>query len=216
MRVLVLGAGGHGQVVADILLEMGRAGSLLAICGYLDDDPALTGQSLLGVPVLGPMHRRASVPHDAVIIGVGCNRTRERLASELISQGEHFATACHPRAVIASDVIVGPGTAVCAAAVVNTGCVIGSHAILNTGCTVDHHNVINDYAHVAPGAHLGGSASVGIGALVGIGAIVSPQRAIGDWAVIGAGGVVIKDIPPQVTAMGVPASVRRDPAVPRD
>jgi acetyltransferase-like isoleucine patch superfamily enzyme len=91
--------------------------------------------------------------------------------------------------------------------VVNTGTVIEDNVILNTGCTVDHHNYIGSHAHLAPGAHLGGDVRIGEGALVGIGTTVIPGRRIGDWAVVGAGSVVTRDIPPYTTAVGIPARV---------
>ena len=208
MRILVLGAGGHGQVVADVLLRMAEAGSGLTVAGYLDDNPSLTGQYRLGLPILGCLADRTSVPHDAVIVAVGGNQTRQRLATELTCHGEEFVVACHPKTVIAPDVIIGSGTLVCGGLVINPGSVIGAHVILNTGCTIDHHNRIDDYAHIAPGVHLGGDVQVGAGTLVGIGSSVLPQHSIGDWAVIGAGSVVTRNIPSRVTAVGIPARAR--------
>jgi acetyltransferase-like isoleucine patch superfamily enzyme len=64
-------------------------------------------------------------------------------------------------------------------------------------------------AHFAPGAQLAGNVYVEQGALLGIGACVIPGRRIGAWSVVGAGGVVIDDIPPYVTATGVPARTWR-------
>jgi len=209
MHILILGAGGHGQVVADILLRMVEAGADLTPAGYLDDNLGLAGQRFVGLSVLGCMADRIRWPHDAVLVAVGDNHTRQRVAHQLASQAECFAIACHPRAIIAPDVSIGPGTMICGGVVINPGSVIGAHAILNTGCTIDHHNRIGDYAHIAPGVHLGGDVQIGAGALVGIGATVMPQRSVGDWAVIGAGAVVTKDIPSSVIAVGMPARPRQ-------
>lgn len=208
MRVVVLGAGGHGQVVADILLRMADAGADLTIAGYLDDNASLAGLRLLGLPVMGRLCDLTSLEHDAVVVAMGGNQTRCRLASELTSRGERFVVASHPRAVIAPDVSIGPGCMVCAGVVINPGSVLGAHAILNTGCTIDHHNHIGDYAHIAPGVHLGGDVQIGAGTLVGIGSSVLPQHSIGEWAVIGAGSVVTRNIPSGVTALGIPARIR--------
>jgi sugar O-acyltransferase (sialic acid O-acetyltransferase NeuD family) len=205
MDVLVLGAGGHGQVVADVLLCMHRAGDNIRILGFLDDDPRLVGGHCLELPIFGSIDSVTRIAHDAVIIGVGDNAARQRIYRAMKQLGERFAKAVHPKSVIASNVCIGEGTVICAGVVVNTGTTIGANSILNTACTVDHHNWIGDHVHIAPGAHLGGDVSVGDGVLVGIGAVVLPQRRIGEWAVIGAGAVVTKDVPPGTKVIGTPA-----------
>lgn len=209
MRVLIVGAGGHAQVVADILQQMGRAGSDLHPTGYLDDNPALHGQFFLTLPVLGPISDLANIPHDAVVVAIGRNETRERIFTALLARNERFVIARHPSAIVAPDVQIGPGAMICAGVVVNTGSHIGANVILNTGCTIDHHNQIGDHAHVAPGVHTGGEVVIGAGAFVGIGAVVMPQRTIGAWSTIGAGAIVTKDIPVRVVAIGAPAHVIR-------
>ncbi len=204
-RIVILGAGGHAQVVADILLCMNNAGESILPVSYLDDDPALTGQSYLGVPVSGIITDLPTIPHDAVIIGIGSNQIRKQLYELLLAQGEQFAIAQHPTAVIAADVQIQQGSVICANVVVNTGSTIGAHVSLNTGCTVDHHNKIGDYAHIAPGTHLGGNVHIGNGTFIGIGATVMPQREVGNWCQIGAGAVVIHNINDGETAVGIPA-----------
>jgi sugar O-acyltransferase (sialic acid O-acetyltransferase NeuD family) len=210
MRVLILGAGGHAQVIADILLRMQEADPGIVIVGYLDDNPSLAGEHLLGLPVLGEIAQLTGIPHDAVVVAVGDNATRQRLFKKWGNEGEHFATACHPRAIIAPDVQVGPGSMICAGVIVNPGSVVGTNVILNTGCTVDHHNRIGDHVHIAPGVHLGGGVSIGEGTLVGIGATVMPQRRVGDWSVVSAGALVHSDLGDKVVAAGVPARVIRN------
>lgn len=207
MRVLIIGAGGHAQVVADILLRVEEQGGSIHPVGYLDDNPVLLGQKFLGLPVLGTVSRLSAIPHDAVIIGIGDNRTRARLFGSLRHQEEQVMSAVHPSAVLARDVRLGQGVMICAGVVVNTGTLIGDNVILNTSCSVDHHNRLGSHAHIAPGTHLGGNVHIGEGAFVGIGTAVIPERSIGDWAVIGAGSAVTKNIPPLTTAVGVPARV---------
>ncbi|MBM3331444.1 acetyltransferase [candidate division WOR-3 bacterium] len=212
MRVLIIGAGGHGQVVADILLRMSERTVAVEPIGFLDDNPALSGRQVLGLPVLGTTAAFASVAHDAFIVAIGDNATRRRITEPLLRSGERLATAQHPDAVIARDVSIGPGTTVCAGAVVNPGSVVGSCVLLNTGCSIDHHNLIGDYAHVAPGVRLGGQVVVGEGALVGIGAMVTPRLCIGAWCVVGAGSLVHHDVPSGVMVVGNPARVLDGPA----
>lgn len=205
MRVVIVGAGGHAQVVADILLRMHETSGDIQPIGYLDDDLQLLGQKFLDLPVLGKIAQLNQIDHDAVIVAIGDNAIRQRIFEMLGQNGERMATARHPRAVIAPDVQIEPGSMICAGVVVNTGSVVGANAILNTGCTVDHHCRIGSHAHIAPGAHLGGEVVVGNGALVGIGAIVMPRCHIGEYSVIGAGACVTQSVPPGLTVVGVPA-----------
>lgn len=206
--ILIIGAGGHGQVVADIFRA--RHASLLISddVGFLDDDPERFGGGVTGGTVLGTLAEMTRIPHDAVIVAVGENAIRARIFRRVLEAGERIAIAEHPRSVVAEDVTLGSGSMVCAGAIVNTGASIGRNVIVNTAATVDHHAVIGDHVHLAPGVHLGGEVIVEEGALVGIGAIVLPRVRIGAWSTVGAGAVVTADVPPAVTVMGVPARVR--------
>lgn len=210
-RVLILGAGGHAQVIADILLCSREAEVPIEVIGYLDDNPALTDQLRLGIPILGVLNQLHTIPHEAVIVGIGHNPTRMALFEELNNQGETFISACHPRAIIAPDVVLGPGTVVCAGAVINPGSRVGANSIINTASSVDHHNRIGNHAHIAPGVHLGGDVVVGTGALVGIGATVMPQRSIGVWSTVGAGALVHQDVAAHITVIGSPARTYHQP-----
>lgn len=205
--ILIAGAGGHGQVVADIFRARRTAGLAADQVGFLDDDDTCHGCWHIGSPVLGAVGRFTEFAHDAVIVGIGSNSTRARIFAKLCAAGARIATAEHPRSVVAADVTVGSGSVLCAGAVVNTGSTIGRNAIVNTGATVDHHSVIGDHVHIAPGVHMGGGVHVSEGALVGIGAIVLPGVRIGAWSIVGAGTVVTADVPAHATVVGVPARV---------
>jgi len=121
MRVVILGAGGHAQVVADILLRMQGADEEVAPIGYLDDDPSLAERRLLDLPVLGDVDQLFAIPHDATVVAIGDNATRQRLFDILQSIGECFVIARHPSAIIAPDVQIGPGSMICAGVVFNPG-----------------------------------------------------------------------------------------------
>lgn len=209
MRVIIIGAGGHAQVIADSLMRAHEQSAPEDPIAYLDDNPALVGQRFLGLPVLGSVAQLPEFAHDAIVIAIGDNATRMRLFRMLVERGERLVVARHPNAVIAPDVPIGCGTMICAGVVVNPGSAIGANAILNTGCTVDHHNRIGDHVHIAPGANLGGEVTIGDGSLIGIGAAVMPGRQVGAWCLIGAGALLRDNVPDGSTAFGVPARVMR-------
>lgn len=210
MKVVVIGCGGHGQVVAEGLARARDAGGEHEPVGFVDQDSGRIGERILGLPVLGTLDDLGDQDHDGVALGVGDNRARARLSARLRNRGERLISAIHPAAVVAPDVRLGAGVVICAGVVVNTGAIVEDGAILNTGCTVDHHCRIGRYAHVAPGVHLAGNVEIGEGALVGIGSAVIPGCAIGEWSIVGAGSAVTRDVPPRSTAVGSPASVVRE------
>lgn len=205
MNVIVVGAGGHGQVVADILRAAAHAGARERLAGYVDDRRSLDGQLLAGGRVLGAVSSLRDVAHDGIVIAIGDNPTRERLWRTLSVAGESLVVAKHPSAIVSEDVSVGAGSMLCAGAIVNTGTSIGCGVILNTGCTVDHHSTIGDFVHIAPGVHMGGEVAAGARAFVGIGAVVLPGIRIGEDSIVGAGAIVIRDVAPGTTVVGCPA-----------
>jgi sugar O-acyltransferase (sialic acid O-acetyltransferase NeuD family) len=206
-NILILGAGGHGIVVADIIQQ--RAEKNLIIRGFLDDDSKLHGKSVFGYPVLGGAQLIDNYHDDAIIIAVGNNQIRKNIIKRWQTSNLQFFRAIHPGAVISPSAQIGQGVMVCAGVVVNPEVRIGNHVILNTSCSVDHHNIIDDFAHIAPGVHLGGEVKVCEGVLVGLGSSVMPQVTIGEWAKIGIGSVVRKDVPPYTVVAGNPARVIR-------
>ncbi len=209
-KLVVFGASGHALVVADVIREVGT----YEVVGFLDDvNPEKRWLPRHGARVLGG---REQIPRlleagvQSVMVGIGDCEARLRIADVVRAGGLSLATAVHPRATLARDVTVGPGTLVCAGAIVQPGSSIGENAILNTAATVDHECIIGDGAHIGPGAHLGGNVVVGRAAWVGIGAVVSNNVSIGARSILGAGAVLLRDLPAEVVAFGVPATVRRE------
>jgi sugar O-acyltransferase (sialic acid O-acetyltransferase NeuD family) len=206
MKVLIVGAGGHGEVVADILRAQREAGGNLELVGYVDDRTP-PHEERLGGRVLGTVDDLPALSFDTLIVAVGDNTARARLVERL--SGLRLASAVHPSAVIGGGTSIGAGTMICAGAVVGCGSRVGRGVILNTGCSIDHHAQIAEFAHIAPGVHLGGAVRVGGRALIGIGAAVLPGITIGAGAVVAAGAVVIHDVPDGTTVAGVPAAPLR-------
>ena len=73
----------------------------------------------------------------------------------------------------------------------------------------DRDCVIDNGAHIAPGAHLAARVHVGRGSWVGIGSVVKAGVRIGKATVIGAGSLVLNDIPDDALADGSPARLVR-------
>jgi sugar O-acyltransferase (sialic acid O-acetyltransferase NeuD family) len=196
--IAIIGAGGHGKVVLSALVAAGQH-----VDAFFDDDSTLIGKTILGIPVEGPLNAATPERIGSLVIGVGDNRVRQSLAKRF--GWVTWLTARHPSSWIDSSVVLQGGSVVFAGAVVQPDAIIGEHAILNTGCTVDHDCRIGAFAHLGPGVHLCGDVSVEEGVLVGVGAVVRPGIRVGRWSIVGAGAVVVRDVPAGCTVTGVPA-----------
>jgi sugar O-acyltransferase (sialic acid O-acetyltransferase NeuD family) len=200
-RLAILGAGGHGKVVADTAVESGWDDLT-----FFDDGAEPQGSIGGWLVVGGSDALRASLDgFTAVVVAIGHNRVRLAKTRELIAVGAKLATLIHPRAYVARDVRIGPGTVVLAGAVVQPGSAIGTAVIVNTGATVDHDCALGDGVHVCPGANVAGCVSVGDCAWLGIGCSVRQTLTIGADAVVGGGAAVVADVADGTTVVGVPA-----------
>ena len=197
-KLVIIGAGGHGKVIADIAEKLGYTDIV-----FLDDDP--TVESCGNYKVVGECKSALSYKNADFIVAIGNAKIRRKIQSELIEMGLHIVSLIHPSAVIASNVKIGVGTVVVAGTVINPCTEIGQGCIINTCASVDHDCRLGDYVHVSVGAHVAGTVTIGDSTWVGAGATISNNIEIVDACMIGAGAVVIADISEPGTYIGVPA-----------
>ena len=199
--IVGLGAGTH----AKSMLEAIRSAGVYAVVALVDDDPALAGSTLLGVPITG-----ALTGHDAAhaflgVGGIGDTGPRRRAAERLLAEGFELPPILHATAAVSPWATLGRGAQVLATAVVNAQATVGDGALVNTAAVVEHDCVIGDFAHVAPGAVLGGGAVVGAHAHVGMGAVVIEGVTVGEGAFVAAGAVAVADVSAGTRVGGSPA-----------
>ena len=193
-RLIIIGASGHGKVVADIAVLNGYTDIV-----FLDDDESV--KECAGWPVIG---KSTEAPDDGdIFVAVGNAETRKKLMEHYA--GRNLPILVHPNAVVAKDVKIGEGSVVMAGAVINPGAKLGKGVIVNTNSSIDHDCNIGDYVHIAVGTHLSGTVVVGDMSWIGAGATVSNNVNICSNATIGAGAVVIHNIEEEGTYIGVPA-----------
>ena len=207
MPVIVLGAGGHAKVLLNALQL-----SSVDILGITDPDPALVGQKILGVSILGTDDELQNYSTEEVQLvnglgSVGLPTARYRLFDEFKKLGFSFAAVIHSSAVVAADVEIGEGSQIMAGAVLQPGVCIGDNVIINTSASVDHDCHIGNHTHIAPGVTLSGEVNVGVGTHVGAGVSIVQGIRIGDGTLVGAGSVVLNNLPSGVKAYGCPAKV---------
>jgi len=193
-RLYIYGASGHGLVVKNIANLCGYSEIL-----YIDDgdNPYSTFDSL---------DKDFSVP---IVFGIGDNSIREKLFKKVEKSGLKIISLIHPSATVAKDVIIKKGTVVMANVVVNSGSTIGEGVILNSSSVIEHENFIDNFVHISPNVALAGNVTVKESSHIGIGSSVIQSIVIDKNTIVGAGSVVVTNIPNSVIAYGNPCKVIR-------
>lgn len=202
--IVIIGAGGHAKVVISTLFELN-----FKIVGILDDDPNKWNQKVFNVPIIGPIELLKTGNYELGIVAIGDNKIR----NEIVNKYGNFCkwvSIIHPFSYVHPSVQIGEGSVIFAGVVIQPDVIIGKHVIVNTSASIDHDCNIEDFVHIAPGCHLAGGVYVGEGSLIGIGSSIIPYKKVGKWSIIGAGSVVINDIPDCVTVVGVPARILKN------
>jgi UDP-perosamine 4-acetyltransferase len=208
MDVVLIGAGGHGRVVLDIL----RTAGVYRPVGFLDADPQLTGKKVDGLPVLGQpnmLPKLKAQKMKGVIVSIGDNHPRQQYFRKISEQGFEMINAIHPSSQISSTAKLGRNIVVAAGAVISTDAHIGDSGIINTSAVIDHECRLGDAVHVCPSATLAGRVTIGDETFIGMGCNIIQCLKIGSQAVIGAGAVILQDVPDGATVVGVPGRVIR-------
>lgn len=199
-KLIIIGASGHGKVVADIALKVQKYDEIV----FLDDNEDV--KECMGFPVVGKSSDAEQYIDNAdFIVAIGNAKIRKKVTEQLLTLGAHIITLIHSAAIIGSEVKIGEGTVVMAGAVINPDTTIGRGCIINTCASVDHDCRVGDYVHVSVGAHICGTVEIGESTWIGAGAIVKNNVNVCGKCMIGAGAIAVKDIEEVGTYVGVPA-----------
>ncbi len=205
-RVVIIGAGGFAREVQDILRV--RANEFEFLLGFIDDfaepDTRINGHSVLGN---FDWFKTEQAKGARAVVGVGAPEVRRRLVKRAEALGVKFCNVIHPSTISSHYVKLGVGVVIPPGCVLTNNITIGNHVHLNLNSTVGHDAVIEDFVTTAPGVHINGFNVIKEGAYIGTGVNIIEQITIGEWSVIGTGAAVIRDIPPNTTAVGCPAKV---------
>jgi acetyltransferase EpsM len=213
-NLIIIGAGGHGSELFSYIQDLNAQGEEINLVGFVDEhkSPGQLGDAELlgGFDSLEELLRENTESDFYYITAVGDNKVRRELVrkvEKLNSTNLRAFTLHHPKSLIGHCVEIAEGSCLAPGSIVTSRVRIGQHCIINVNVSISHDCQIGDYCNINPGAVVCGNVTIGEGAYIGAGATIIDKVTIGEWTIIGAGAVVTHDIPPYVTAVGVPAKV---------
>ena len=210
-RLAIYGTGGLAREVLELVRAINGVADTYDVIGWLDDDPDKRGAELKSLPILGAAENAVEEQEPfSAIIAIGNTVARRRLAMRLGRLGVPSPVLIAPNAWVGNDVRMGPGTVVCAGSNITTDIRIGEHVIVNLDATIGHDAALEDFVTIAPSVNISGNVTVGEGSDIGTGTATVQGVRIGSWSIVGAGAVVARDVPANVTALGVPAKVIKE------
>ena len=205
--LVIYGTGGFAREVHQLVEDAVSDGADWNVLGFLDDDPEVTGTLVHDLPILGSRRWLGDRMSHAVAVGVGSTPVRKRLVADLVASNVslQFPTLVHPATVVGNRIDFGRGTIICAGSMLTTDLRLRDHVIVNLDCTIGHDSVIEDFATLAPSVNISGGVHIGEGCDLGTSSSVIQGVSIGSWTIVGAGAAVTRDLPANVTAVGMPA-----------
>ena len=205
--LIVFGASGFGREVAWLVERINKFVPTWNLLGFMDDNEAIHGTEINGYRVLGGTAAVGNYPDAYFVCAVGASRVREKIVGNLktVNPNIRFATVIDPSVEISDLVTIGEGTIICAHTIITVNITIGNHVIINLDCTIGHDAILQDYVTLYPSVNVSGMANIGRCSELGTGMQIIQGKTVGDYSIVGAGAVVVKDIPSKCTAVGSPA-----------
>jgi sugar O-acyltransferase (sialic acid O-acetyltransferase NeuD family) len=207
MKVVLFAA--SNPEVARLILAIRRVQPDFEVLGFIDNDPSKKGTDFCGWPVFGGLDvLSAHVGDDVSVVNLhtGSMRVRYEASRFMAERGCRFTNLVHP-SVDLTMTTMGEGNYIQEGTVVQASVVVGDNSSFGALVHVGHESRIGHSAFIAHGCCISGKVNVGDGVFMGTNATVLPRLRIGRWATIGAGSVVIRDVPDYATVVGNPARV---------
>ena len=203
--LVIIGAGGFGREMYAWAEQSAQFQRDWTIKGFIDDNlDALKAAPSPG-RLLGTVADHEPKSDEVFICALGQPGPKQRCSELIESRGGRFTQLVHRTAVIGHEVKFGDGVVLCPYAVVSANNRLGRGVAINLHSSVDHDAEVDDWSQI--NCHCDLTAAVKVGKRVFVGSRVSviPEVSIGDEAYLGAGSVVLRDVPSGWKMLGCPA-----------
>lgn len=205
--IVIIGAGGFGREVAWLIEDINKQSNQWNFRGFIDENIANHGKVLNGFEILGGLEWFNKNQDIYYVCATGNPKVKKEIIEKCRKYRVKAATLVHPSVIMWDKNVVGEGSIICASNIITVNINIGNHVILNLDCTIGHDSIIQDYCTILPGVNISGNVTIESGCEIGTGSAIIQGISIGANTILGAGSVLIKDLPESCTAVGVPAKI---------
>lgn len=206
-HLLIIGARGWGrEVYAAFKTSKEVLSGEMDIKGFLDSKTdAFEGLRGTYPPILGPVEDYVVQPDDIFFIAQGDSHWRKHYAEIIESKGGNFYTYISEGALINDTAQIGEGSFISGWCSVSDNVILGKHVILHPFTNIGHDAKVNNYGTLLSYVFLGGYAEVGEYSQMSPKSMIIPHKKIGDNVMVGAGSVVMRNVPDGISVLGNPA-----------
>ena len=207
MKLVCLGAKNpHTIKVVNRIQEVDKNFNFL---GFVDNDKTKWGKKFYSYPIFGGMDKVKELSEQGAYF---CNLitrdsvTRHETTMALVKHGAKLANLIHP-SIDLDMVKIGLGNYFQEYVDLQAEVTIGDNTSIHIGSFIGHETTIGNSVFLAHGCNISGEVIVQDGAYLGTGVTVLPRLTVGKWSVIGAGSVIIEDVPPYSVVVGNPGRI---------
>ena len=204
-QLVIVGAGGFGREMLAWARQSVQFERDWTIKGFIDDNVVvLAGKNTPGA-MLGTIRDYQPASDEVFICAMGVPSIKRQCCELLMSRGAQFTQLIHRSAVVGDNVELAEGVVLCPLTAVSANNRLGRCVAINLHSSVDHDACVDDWTQVNCHCDLTGSVQVGKEVFFGSSVCIIPGVKIGDGAYLGAGSVILRDVPAGAKVFGVPA-----------
>lgn len=203
--LIILGASGAGREVYEMATQCEGFNRDWKIKGFLDDNIHVLDKYSGYPPVLSEIAGYNIEDNDVFICSIGSVSDKKRVIDTILAKGGEFINLIHPKAIIFQNLKIGIGSMIGPFCLITSDVTIGNFVTVQSSAIIGHDASVGDFVHIGGRAFMGGFSRLEEGVIIHPGAVVLPSVDIGKRAILGAGSVAIRNIPPGKTVFGIPA-----------
>ena len=205
-KLYIVGAGGFGREVHAWIKQHPEFNKRWVVAGFLDDN--LDALKAFGsFATVLPLKNHQVLETNVYICALGLPLVKTKLITPLIEQNAEFISFIHPTAIIGERVKLGRGVVVCPGVSISADISIGAFSMIGPNTTIGHDGAIGEWCTLCAQCDITGHVTIKDAVFLGSRVSIIPGKTVGSKSILGAGSVVISDVPESVTIVGNPARI---------